>query len=38
MYIGVTQAGYSVADETPMFILVFGISAAVALFVRRKAR
>lgn len=31
MWIGVTQAGYSVADETPMFFVVFGIPAAVAV-------
>jgi hypothetical protein len=31
MYIGVTQAGYSVADEAPMFVVVFAIPAAIAL-------
>jgi hypothetical protein len=30
MVIGVTQAGYSVADEAPMFLLVFGVPAIVA--------
>jgi hypothetical protein len=32
MYIGVTRAGYSVADEAPIFLVVFAIPAAVALF------
>ena len=31
MWIGVARAGYSVADEAPVFLLVFGIPAAVAL-------
>lgn len=31
MYIGVKQAGYSVADEAPVFVVVFAIPAAVAL-------
>ncbi|HEX9451615.1 MAG TPA: hypothetical protein VF934_09400, partial [Burkholderiales bacterium] len=25
MYLGVKQAGYSVAEEAPMFLLVFGV-------------
>ena len=33
MYIGVARAGYSVADEAPIFLVVFGVPAAVALFV-----
>lgn len=33
MYMGVTQAGYSVSDEAPMFVLVFGVPAAAALAV-----
>jgi hypothetical protein len=33
MYVGVKRAGYSVADEAPIFLLVFAIPAAVALFV-----
>jgi hypothetical protein len=32
MYIGVKRAGYSVADETPIFLVVFAIPAAAALF------
>jgi len=31
MYLGVKQAGYSVAEEAPMFLLVFGVPAAAAL-------
>ena len=31
MWIGVTRAGYSVADEAPIFLIVFGVPAAVAL-------
>jgi hypothetical protein len=34
MAIGVKKAGYSVADEAPVFLLVFGIPALVALFLR----
>jgi hypothetical protein len=33
MYVGVKRAGYSVADEAPIFLVVFAIPAAVALFV-----
>ncbi len=33
MWIGVSRAGYSVADEAPVFLLVFGLPAAVALLV-----
>jgi len=36
MWYGVTRAGYSVAGETPIFLLVFAIPAAVALFIRWK--
>lgn len=31
LWIGVSRAGYSIAAETPVFLLVFGIPAAVAL-------
>jgi hypothetical protein len=31
MVMGLKQAGYSVAEETPMFLLVFGVPAAAAL-------
>jgi hypothetical protein len=31
MYLGVKRAGYSVADEAPIFLLVFAVPAAVAI-------
>jgi hypothetical protein len=30
MWLGVTTAGYSVADEAPVFLLVFAVPAAIA--------
>lgn len=30
MYVGVTRAGYSVAQELPIFLVVFAVPAAVA--------
>jgi hypothetical protein len=33
MYVGVSQAGYSVAEEFPIFLLIFGVPAVVAGFV-----
>lgn len=36
MYVGVARAGYSVAAEAPIFLLVFGLPAAVALGAWRK--
>jgi len=33
MWVGVSQAGYSVAEELPIFLLIFGLPAAVAGFV-----
>jgi len=38
MYIGVTRAGYSIGAETPIFLVVFGIPAAAALFAWSKLR
>jgi hypothetical protein len=38
MYVGVTRAGYTVAQETPIFLLVFAVPAAVAVFVWFKLR
>jgi hypothetical protein len=32
MYIGVKRAGYSIAEEAPIFLVVFAIPAAAALF------
>jgi hypothetical protein len=31
MYMGVQRAGYSVADEAPIFLLVFAVPAATAV-------
>jgi hypothetical protein len=31
MYMGVKSAGYSIAEEMPMFFVVFGVPAIVAL-------
>jgi hypothetical protein len=31
MWIGVSRAGYTVADEAPIFLVVFAVPAAVAL-------
>ena len=33
MWIGVSKAGYSVADEAPVFLVVFAIPAAAAVLV-----
>ena len=33
MWMGVTRAGYSVAEEFPIFLVIFAIPAAVALFI-----
>jgi hypothetical protein len=33
MYLGVKKAGYSVADEAPIFLLVFAIPAAAAIVI-----
>ena len=33
MWMGVARAGYSVADEAPIFAIIFAVPAAVALFV-----
>ena len=33
MWIGVSQAGYSVAEELPILLLIFGLPAAAASFV-----
>ena len=31
LWIGVTRAGYTVAEEAPIFLVVFAVPAAVAL-------
>jgi hypothetical protein len=33
MWIGVSRAGYSVAEEFPIFLVIFAVPAAVALFI-----
>ena len=33
MWMGVARAGYSVAEEAPIFAVIFAVPAAVALFV-----
>jgi len=33
MWVGVAKAGYSVADEAPIFLVVFAVPTAAALFV-----
>lgn len=35
MAVGVLQAGYTVAEEAPMFVLVFGVPAAAAAWLWR---
>lgn len=34
MYMGVARAGYSFMEELPIFLLIFAVPAAVAVFVR----
>jgi hypothetical protein len=36
MYIGVTRAGYSFMEELPIFLLIFGAPAVVAVILRWK--
>jgi len=36
MWVGVAQAGYSVKEELPIFVLIFSLPVAVALFVQWK--
>jgi hypothetical protein len=38
MYVGVRRAGYSVAEEAPVFLVVFAIPAAAALLAWWKLR
>ena len=33
LYLGVKRAGYSIADEAPIFVLVFTVPAVVALLI-----
>ena len=34
MWIGVTRAGYSIAEELPIFLLIFGVPAALAGYIK----
>jgi hypothetical protein len=36
MYVGVARAGYSFMEELPIFLLIFGAPAVVALLLRWK--
>jgi hypothetical protein len=36
MWIGVSKAGYSVAEELPILALIFGVPAAVAIVLKWK--
>lgn len=36
MWVGVAKAGYSVAEELPIFLLIFGLPAAVAVILKWK--
>ena len=36
MWVGVARAGYSVAEELPIFLLIFGLPAALALLLKWK--
>jgi hypothetical protein len=36
MWVGVAKAGYSVAEELPIFLLIFGLPAAVAIVLKWK--
>ena len=37
MWVGVSKAGYSVAEEAPIFLVVFAVPTAVALLVLWRA-
>jgi hypothetical protein len=34
MWVGVAKAGYTVGEEFPIFLLIFGVPAIVALFLK----
>jgi hypothetical protein len=36
LYIGVTRAGYSFMEELPIFLLLFGVPAVIALVLRSR--
>jgi hypothetical protein len=35
MYVGVTRAGYTIAQETPILVVIFGVPAAIAWLIAR---
>jgi hypothetical protein len=34
LWVGVSKAGYAVSDELPIFLLIFGLPAVVAVFLK----
>lgn len=36
MWVGISQPGYGVTEEAPIFLLLFGLPAAAVLYVRQK--
>lgn len=36
LWIGVSRAGYPVSDELPIFLVVFGVPASLAYWLRRR--
>jgi hypothetical protein len=36
MWVGVAKADYSVVEELPIFLLIFGLPAAIAIFLKWK--
>jgi hypothetical protein len=36
MWVGIAKAGYSLADELPIFALIFGVPAAAAILLKWK--
>jgi hypothetical protein len=36
MWVGVAKAGYSVVEELPIFLLIFGLPAAIAIVLKWK--
>jgi hypothetical protein len=36
MWVGIAKAGYSVSDELPIFLLVFGVPTALAIILKSR--
>ncbi len=36
LWVGVSHAGYSVVEEAPLFIIIFGLPAALAVYLWRR--